>query len=208
MKNYELKEDEVVLFKGMVCLLSDWKDKKECVYNTELLLTNYNVVLTTKIRKLISSIEEQRVYCIEDIKVYDQSVQVIRKKKMVDMYFLSAEVFLVFEKEKSAKEFCDKTIKLRDGNSKFVRSVKKAQKAIGETNEALDIDMVEIAKKTGALACDIVSGLGTVNGAGKTVKGVAKIAEIVQMGAKTRKKEKFLEQPTYNDTHEPTEEKS
>ena len=201
MKNYELKEDEVVLFKGMVCLLSDWKDKKECVYNTELLLTNYNVVLTTKIRKLISSIEEQRVYCIEDIKVYDQSVQVIRKKKMVDMYFLSAEVFLVFEKEKSAKEFCDKTIKLRDGNSKFVRSVKKAHKA-------LDIDMVEIVKKTGALACDIVSGLGTVNGAGKTVKGVAKIAEIVQMGAKTRKKEKFLEQPTYNDAHEPTEEKS
>lgn len=65
----------------------------------------------------------------------------------MDIYFKSGELFLEFEKEKEAKEFCERALKLVSGYSKFVRSVKRVKKSINETNEALDIDMVDMAKK-------------------------------------------------------------
>lgn len=188
MKNYLLSENEVILFRGMVALLSDWKEEKKIQqYNTELILTNFNVVLNKESKKLFHNVVDKKIYSVSDIKIYDETVQIIRRKNVVDIYFMTGEIFVKFEKEKHAKEFCDKAIKLRDGNSKFVRSVKKTRKVIKETNEALDINIVEIAKTTAAVACDVATGLGSVSGAGKTTKMIAKVANVLR--GKSKKNE-------------------
>lgn len=200
MKNYTLKENEVVLFKGMVAILSDWKEEKNAeLYNTELLLTNYNIVLSTEIKKLFSSVLKQKIYAIDDVKVYDETVQIIRKKQSVDIYLTSEEVFLRFEKEKQAKEFSDKAIKQRDGNSKFVRSVKKTRKVIKETNEALDIDIVEMAKTTAAVACDVAVSVGTVKGVGTGTKVMAAFAGTLRGKSKPAKSSSMLKQSVFSD---------
>ena len=87
-----------------------------------------------------------------------------------------AEKFVEFSSVKIAKEFSDVALKLVSGYSKLVRGVKKVQKTIEETNQAWDIDVVEIAKKTavkaGNLAVDVA-----VPGAGKKTKMLGRIAE-------------------------------
>lgn len=197
MKNYTLKENEVVLFKGMVAILSDWKEEKNTeLYNTELLLTNYNIVLSTEIKKLFSSVLKQKIYAIDDVKVYDETVQIIKRKRNVDIYLVSEEIFLKFEKEKHAKEFCDKAVKQKDGNSKFVRSVKKTRKVIKETNEALDIDIVEMAKTTAAVACEVAANVGAVKGVSTRTKVVAACAGVLRGKAKANKANSMLKENT------------
>ena len=193
MEAYTLKENEVILFRGMVALLSDGREEKNTdTYNTELILTNLNIVLNSIVKKMFTQKIEQKIFSANDIKIYDETVQVIRKKTVVDVYFLGGELFLKFEKEKDAKEFCDKAIKLKDGNSKFVRSVKKTKKAIKETNEALDIDIVQIAKTTASVACEVAIGVASVKNASKGAQMVAKIAEVFHTNAKRNEKEKLL----------------
>lgn len=193
MKEYELSANEVILFKGMVAIVSDWKNEKNVTeYKTQLMLTNFNVVLITEVKKLFSRILDKKIYSIKDIKVYDETVQVVRRKNLVDVYLATGELFLKFGKEKNAKEFCDKAVKLKDGNSKFVRSVKKTQKAIKETNEALNIDMVEIAKGTAAFACEVVSTVGGMKGASTVTKGFAGVANLIGGKLKKSKEQKTL----------------
>lgn len=179
MKNYELSANEVILFKGVAAVVSDWKNEQNVTeYKTELILTNLNIVLITEIKKLFSRILDKKIYSVKDVKVYDESVQVVRRKNLVDVYLLDGELFLKFEKEKSAKEFCDKAIKLKDGNSKFVRAVKKTQKAIRETNEALDIDIAEMAKGAISTVGDAVIAIDTLTTAGPKTKALAKVAKL------------------------------
>ena len=86
--------------------------------------------------------------------------------------------FLDFFKEKYAKEFCDKALKLISGYSKFVRGVKKTQKAVKETNEALDIDICEIAKNGVGFVCDVALTAGsstTAKGGMKITTAIAKV---------------------------------
>ena len=67
------------------------------------------------------------------------------------------QLYLKFEQEKSAKDFCDKTLKLRSGNTKFVRSVKSAEKVIKENIEPLGIDAKKLIKSTATVACQAFS---------------------------------------------------
>ena len=188
MKNYELKKDEVILFRGMVSSMSNWREEKKVSgYNTELILTNFNIVLLTEVKKVFSRILDKKVYKVEDVKVYDETVQIIRRKNSVDVYLLDKELFLMFEREKNAKEFCDKAIKLKSGYSKFVRAVKKTQKAVKETNEALDIDVVEIAKEAVEFTCEAVTETA------KNKNPFVGVANVISGKFKKKEEKKMLE---------------
>ena len=97
--------------------------------------------------------------------------------------FKTAEIFADFCEEKCAKEFCDKALKLISGNSKLVRGVKKTQKAIQETNDALDIDIAAIAKTGAAFACEVA----LTSGAGEAAKGGSKISQVIAKAITSRK---------------------
>lgn len=183
MKNYELLEDEVILFRGIAVLLDGWKDKgNEKDYDTELLLTNHNLVLICE--KTIDSATtiKSYVYPVSALKVYDDSVQFKRNKQYIEAYFTNGEVYFKLEDEKSAKELCDKIIKLRDGNSKLVRSIKKTKKTIKETEDALDINITGMVKATASIAGNIVVGRGSTEGAKGVTKLVAKAVDAIKIG--------------------------
>ena len=186
MENYTLKQNETILFRGTAFLMPDGKEPKkqeEC----DVLLTNMNIVFICKIKKLFRTEHQVDVFSVNDVKIYDETIQIIRRKSIVDIYFKQGEVFADFKKEKFAKEFCDKALRLISGFSKLVRSVKKTQKAINETNEALDIDVVDIAKKAAILTCEVTTGVAGISGAGKTTKFMGRVAGTIL--GKVKKKE-------------------
>ena len=98
-------------------------------------------------------------------------------------------MFVEFAKEKEAKEFCDKALKLISGNSKLVRAVKKTQKAIKETNEALDIDVVNIATGAATIAANATVAASMVTGTSVKTKMLGAIVGSVLKGGKKKNNE-------------------
>lgn len=191
MDNYTLKENETILYRGSAVVLRNGKSNEKKDSESDILLTNLNIVVVTSTKKLIRTVTETSIHSINDVKIYDESVQVKRKRAVVDIYLKDCELFLDFKKEGEAKEFCDKALRLISGESKFVRSVKKARKTVNETNEALDIDIVNMTKKTALFTAEVATGIAGLNGAGHTTKIFGKIAQTFLQNEK-RKKVKAL----------------
>ena len=192
MENYTLSTNETILYRGKATMLHDGKTGKKETKNVDLLLTNLNIVLFEETKKLFKTVSETTTYSVSDVKIYDETVQIIRRKSVVDIYLNCGELFLDFEKEKEAKLFCDQALKLVSGNSKLVRSVKKARKAIKETNDALDIDVIDIAKKTAAIACTATVNVASLEDAGKKTKIFGKIAETFLPASKKKQSQEML----------------
>ena len=192
MENYTLSTNETILYRGKATMLHDGKTGKKETKNVDLLLTNLNIVLFEETKRLFKTVSETTTYSVSDVKIYDETIQVIRRKSVVDIYLNCGELFLDFEKEKEAKLFCDQALKLISGNSKLVRSVQKARKAIKETNEALDIDVIDIAKKTASLACAATVNVASVENAGKKTKILGKIAETFLPASKKKQSQEML----------------
>lgn len=184
MKKYKLSENEVVLFRGVVSFVNDWDElNSTSTYNTELLLTNINFVLMTE-NDLVDSIPQ--IFSVNEIKVYDNKIQILRKKNTIEIYHKSGEIYLKFELEKNAKEFCDKVLKIHSGYTKFVRSVKTAEKVIKDNTEPLGIN----AKQTAKVVCSAVT---TYVSSGKKSMSMAvkAVSSAIQNNAKT-KEQAFL----------------
>lgn len=178
MNNYTLQENETILFRGSCALMPNGKKNEKASESNDIILTNMNIVLFVKRKKLLKTVEEVQIFNVLDVKTYDETVQIIRRKSVVDIYLKECELFLDFFKEKYAKEFCDKALKLISGYSKFVRGVKKTQKVVKETNEALDIDIGEIVKSGAGFACEVALTSGaptTAKGGMKITKAIAKV---------------------------------
>ena len=157
MKNYILNEDEVILFRGMISQFYDWKEEKNAnTYDTELLLTNFNLVLSGNEEASLPDATPQ-LFAVKDIKVYDKKIQILRRKSTVEIYHKSGEIYLSFELEKEARKFCDAVIKLHSGYTKFVRTVMTAEKIIEENTEPLGIDAKQLAKATASAAYTAIS---------------------------------------------------
>lgn len=183
MNNYTLSPNETILYKGPVidCIDGDYtNDSKR--KEAELILTNENIVLIKTTKKLFREVTDAEIISVSDVKVYDDTVQVIRDKKNVNVYALNAEKFLVFNKEKDAKEFTDKALKLISGNSKFVRGVKKIQKSVSETEDALDVDITGTAKQVGKAVVDAAAEAPNVK-----IRFIGKVAQKVSIKKKSEK---------------------
>lgn len=150
MRNYELANDEVILYHGPVTVLPDGKPEGKKFFKREeceLLLTNHSVVFLTNVKQFLKrDFVQKEIFGIDMIKYYNEAPYVVREKDMVEIYFLGAEKFVVFADKKEAKEFTNKILKAASGYSKLVRIVKNIQREIRETDKALDIDTVGIAK--------------------------------------------------------------
>ena len=193
MENYTLSANETILFRGSATLLPNGKKDKKGEY-VDVLLTNLNIVLTITISKLFSKKVETEVYSVSNVKFYDESAQIIRRKTTVDVYLTNKELFIEFDKEKEAKEFCDKALKLVSGQSKLVRAVKKTQKAINETNEALDINIVSMAKTGATIAATAAVEVGGMPGAGKATSFIGKVAGVILKNKKNNSENMLPEQ--------------
>ncbi len=202
MQNYVLKSDETVLYRGSVELLKDGKkDPKVKKTTWELLLTNYNIVVTSTTKKMWSEIVENIEHSVSDIKVYKGSKQIIRKGINVEIYLTSGELFLEFPNSKEAKDFTLKALRLASGNSQFVRGVKKVQSEIKETNEALDIDVVDIAKKAAVVTGNVVVEVAKASPVGSATSKFGIVAKVL-LGGKKKETSPQIEAPKESDESE------
>ena len=132
---------------------------------------------------------ETEVYPLETIKVYKDEPYILRNDERVELYFLNGERYLTFEEKKQAKMFVDHVKRAASGNSKFVRVVKKVQREINETGEALHIDVAKVAKGVAETAVKLAVNAGGIPEAGKTAQRVGYFAKLL---AKDKKEEKAL----------------
>lgn len=179
MENYTLKENETVLYRGEAVVLPDGKSAGRNAKPYDVWLTNLNIVIFVQQKKLLKTIIEPEIHSVSDVKIYDESLQIIRRKSVVDVYLKTGELFLDFLKDKEAKHFCDKALRLASGESKLVRAVKKGRKEIKETNEALDIDAVDLTVRGVKFGAKVASGVAAIDGAGKKAKFFGVIGDTI-----------------------------
>lgn len=199
MENYELKNDEVVLYRGNVLFLDGKKEKVSSFKNVvcELALSNLNVIFTTKTKKMFQKeMIETEIYPIEHIKIYQERPHIMLKGKNVEISFIGTEKLIEFPDKKEAKLFSDTALRLITGNSKFVRGVKKAQKEVEETSNALNIDIVGMAKAAVGVATNLAVENAAVAGASKGSKFLGMLAKNV----KKKKENQPLLTATTDDT--------
>lgn len=164
MEYYDLAEDEFVLYKGFVWL----RNKKDI---TEIILTNINFVLITKIKKLFGKEDViVDVYPTEKIKYYKGEPQVIKNGKIVALYFLHDETEFMFESRNECGKFMNSALKLLTDKNKFERGVDKTKAAIKCVDNSLGVDSVEIVKTGAKFAFMNKTAIG--NSAVKTVGAI------------------------------------
>ena len=141
MKNYELSVDEVVLYKGNVIPL-DTKGE------TQLILTNLNIVFITERKKFLAKDEiDVEVYPVDDIKIYKNIPQVkVENDNIVEIYLTRTEKELQFLNNDETKKFFREVKNLLIPKTKFEKCVEKVKDTIQIVDETLGIDSVDMVK--------------------------------------------------------------
>ena len=138
MKNYQLSEDEVVLFKGFGAL----KDKRGV---TEIILTNHNIVFVTRYKKFLSEEEVNiETYPLEDIKMYQGVPQVKTKGAITEIYLRTTEKEYQFDSRLDIHKFMSALMKLFTGKTAVERGAEKVKSSIKLVDDTLGIDSVHM----------------------------------------------------------------
>lgn len=134
MDSYKLQADEVVLFEGAVSL-------KGSEGSNMLLLTNFNIVVETTMKKMFKKAETSLlIYPIADIKIYNEQPQVKQKSCAVSVFLENDELIFAFPSVLAAHKFASKAIELVTGKPISARGAGKVKGAIGLVDDTLGID--------------------------------------------------------------------
>ena len=152
MERYQLKSDETVLYEGEVTKVD--KYKKESFMDSfstppaaELMLTNKNIILTTRTKKMFS--KEQinvEILSLADIKVYDDIPQIKQSKINIEIYLSSGELYLSFHSKLEATKFYQIAIQTLTGKSLATRGAEKVKNGLGLVDDTLGISTVDTLK--------------------------------------------------------------
>lgn len=138
MENYNLQANESVLYKGEAILA-----KK----TVELLLTNLNIVLIQKTKKMFSKpVVEVMAFSINQIKVYNGIPQIKLNGYDVEVYLVNSEIVLTFESKHEAKKFINSATELITGKTMAVRGADKVKNAVGIVDDTLGINTIGTIK--------------------------------------------------------------
>ena len=140
MDHYSLHPNEAVLYEGKATL----NDNKA---ESELLLTNINIVVITKTRKLFSKEQiDIKIFPIEEIKVYNDIPQVKKMNIITEIYFINDKIKLSFISRSSAYKFANKTIELITGKSISIRGAQKVKGALNLVDDTLGFKTMDTVK--------------------------------------------------------------
>lgn len=152
MERYQLKSDETVLYEGEIIKVDKYKkesfmDSFSTPPATELMLTNKNIILTTRIKKMFS--KEQinvEIISLADIKVYDDIPQIKQSKINIEIYLSSGELYLSFHSKLEATKFHQIAVQTLTGKSLATRGAEKVKDGIGLVDDTLGISTVDTLK--------------------------------------------------------------
>lgn len=164
MEDYSLQSNEAVLYKGEATFGSNRT-------RSELLLTNINIVVITKTKKLFSKEQvDLELFPVEEIKVYNDIPQIKQTDCKVEVYLTNTEITLSFDSKFAAHKFANAANKLITGKSMSERGAEKVKGAVNLVDNTLGISTV------GTIKSVVENGVvGTVfGGLGKKVQAQAK----------------------------------
>lgn len=151
MKNYELKTDEVVLYKGDIM-------QRNTYTTSQLILTNYNIIFDSDINQDVVVTES---YPIEEVKMYNGEPQIKTKGNIVEIYFMSTEKEFQFMSKLELIKFINTAKKLLTGKNKFERGAEKYKKAMQTFNKAIDDETVASTKNAIGKVTDVTTTIAT-----------------------------------------------
>ena len=206
MEHYQLQSDETVLYECGVTRVDKYKkesfmDSFSVSPTTELLLTNKNIVLTTRTKKMFA--KEQinvEIFPLSDVKNYNDMPQIKQNKINVEVYLTSGEIYLNFHTKLEAAKFYQIATQTLTGKSLATRGAEKVKGGIGLVDDTLGISTVDTVKGVlenglvGALFSGFKKKKPTVGNNTSTVKEVSETTKEIIKEAKgngTDQKEKL-----------------
>lgn len=157
MENYNLQANESVLYKGEAILAKR---------TVELLLTNLNIVLIQKTKKMFSKpVVEVEAFSINQIKVYNGIPQIKLNGYDVEVYLVNSEIVLTFESKHEAKKFINSATELITGKTMAVRGADKVKNAVGIVDDTLGINTIGTIKSVveNGVVGTVLGGIRKIN---------------------------------------------
>ncbi len=135
MKFYQLQPNETVIYQCNAC------------GGTEVVLTNLNLVLLKRTKKLLSQDEiTVDVYQKDDIKIYNSIPQIKQKNSSVEIYLTNTEIMIDFGSKSDAHKFTNAAIELLTGKTAAVRGAEKVKNAVALIDDTLGIHTMDTVK--------------------------------------------------------------
>ena len=133
MENYELESDEVILFKDVVT-------HNKIKGRLQLTLTSRKIILEkekgiVKKEKILMDIIN-----LEDIKIYNEKVQVKQKGPEVTIQTIKDNIIITFDGMFKANKFIGKIVDTVTGTTFTKRSTEKIKGAFNTVDDVLGID--------------------------------------------------------------------
>ncbi len=198
MENYSLQSNEVVLYKGNASI-DERKPNTEGfltnITNREVMLTNINIVLILKTKKMFAKEEvDIQIFPVADIKIFNDIPQLKQSDYKVEIYFTDLEITLDFLSKSEARKFVGAVYEFLTGKSISERGASKVKGTINVVNDALGIDTVGTLKNVveNGLVGNIFGSLGKKTR--QNAKSIDALTEVVSvtkglLGKKTSEEE-------------------
>lgn len=139
MGNYELREDEVVLYEGIVTG-NVAKGTLQLILTSQKLIFEKEKGLFKKERELID------IFTHEDIKFYNDNAQIKQKGTNVEIQTVSQNITITFSGMIEARKFTGKIIDAVTGTTLAKRSSDKIKGAFNMVDDTLGLDTRETIK--------------------------------------------------------------
>lgn len=133
MENYELQIDEAVLYEGVV-RSSAFKG------SVRLTLTSKRMIFEKEKGLFKKELEIIDVILLENIKTYNNAVQVKQKGTEVKIQTIQKNISLMFSGMIEAKKFCGKIVDASTGTTIVERSSNKIKNAFSIVDDTLGLD--------------------------------------------------------------------
>ena len=119
MKNYEV-DNEAVIYRGTAIDCAEQAEHEKA----EIILANEHIVLMKTAKKRFQNVTNVEIISLKDVKIFDDTVQIIQNDNAVKIYTLETEKFLLFTNANEATEFSDKALALIKRMLKSVKAIK------------------------------------------------------------------------------------
>lgn len=133
MANYELEQDEVILYEGFVSS-SDAKG------NLKLTLTSKKMIFEKEKGIFKKELELVDILSLDEVKFYNDEVQIKQKSNCVTIQLVSKNITLTFSGLLDASKFKNKIVDATTNSSIAKRSSNKIKDAFNLVDDTLGLD--------------------------------------------------------------------
>jgi len=144
MSNYQLENDEVILFEGLVTV-EEFKSKVKFTLTSKKMKFEKEKGIFKRKLKVIDMIP------LTNIKVYKEDVQVKQNKANVMIQTIDKNITLSCSNMSEAKNIAEEIINIKTGSNKFNRNSKKATKIVKDVGNVAK-GVVEVVASVAPIA--------------------------------------------------------